>query len=52
MQQPILLTENAQPGQKVLIAVRIDAPDVDTEFHHAQLSIELLPIGPIQRCCG
>ena len=40
MQQPILLTENAQPGQKVLIAVRIDAPDVDTEFHHAQLSIE------------
>jgi alpha-mannosidase len=40
MQQPILLTENAQPGQKFLIAVRIDAPDVGTEFHHAQLSIE------------
>lgn len=40
MQQPIPLTENAQPGQKFLIAVRIDAPDVDTEFHHAQLSIE------------
>jgi alpha-mannosidase len=40
MQQPILLTETAQPGQKFLIAVRIDAPDVETEFHHAQLTIE------------
>jgi alpha-mannosidase len=40
MQQPIPLAENAQPGQKFLIAVRIDAPDVETEFHHAQLSIE------------
>jgi alpha-mannosidase len=40
MQQPIPLTENAQPGQKFLIAVRIDAPDIETEFHHAQLSIE------------
>ena len=40
MQQPILLTENAQPGQKFLIAVRIDAPDVETDFHHAQLTIE------------
>ena len=40
MQQPILLTENAQPGQKFLIAVRIDAPEVDTLFHHAQLRIE------------
>ena len=40
MQQPIPLIESAQPGQKFLIAVRIDAPDVETEFHHAQLSIE------------
>src|SRR6202451_2008991 len=40
MQQPIPLTENAQPGQKFLIAVRIDAPEVETEFHPAQLSIE------------
>ncbi len=39
MQQPILLTENAQPGQKFLIAVRIDAPEVETLFHHAQLNI-------------
>ena len=46
MQQPILLTENAQPGQKFLIAVRIDAPDVETEFHHAQLSIEPVPGRP------
>jgi alpha-mannosidase len=40
MQQPIPLTENAQPRQKFLIAVRIDAPEVETLFHHAQLSIE------------
>ncbi len=40
MQQPILLTEDAQPRQKFLIAVRIDAPDVETEFHHAQLTFE------------
>ncbi len=40
MQQPIPLTEKAQPGQKFLIAVRIDAPEVETQFHHAKLSIE------------
>src|SRR5271157_5311062 len=40
MQQPIPLTNNAQPGQKFLIAVRIDAPEVETLFHHAQLRIE------------
>ena len=40
MQQPIPLTEKAQPGQKFLIAVRIDAQEVETRFHHAQLTIE------------
>ena len=40
MQQPIPLTEKAQPGLKFLIAVRIDAPEVETQFHHAKLSIE------------
>ncbi|MBZ5666251.1 MAG: alpha-mannosidase [Acidobacteriia bacterium] len=40
MQQPIPLTNNAQPGQKFLIAVRIDAPEVETQLQHAQLSIE------------
>jgi alpha-mannosidase len=40
MQQPIPLTENAQPGQKFLIAVRIDAPEVETLFRRAQLRIE------------
>ena len=40
MQQPIPLTENAQPGQKFLVAVRIDAPEVETLFHHAKLMIE------------
>jgi alpha-mannosidase len=40
MQQPILLTENAQSGQKFLIAVRIDAPEVETLFQHAKLRFE------------
>jgi alpha-mannosidase len=40
MQQPILLTENAQPGQKFLIAARIDAPEVETLFQRAQLNFE------------
>jgi alpha-mannosidase len=40
MQQPIPLTENAQPGQTFLIAVRIDAPEVETLFRRAQLRIE------------
>ncbi len=40
MQQPISLTENAQPGQKFLIAVRIDAPEVETLFQRAQLRVE------------
>jgi alpha-mannosidase len=40
MQQPIPLTENAQPGQKFLIAVRIDAPEVETLFQRARLSLE------------
>jgi len=40
MQQPILLTENARPGEKFLIAVRIDAPEVETLFHQAQLRVE------------
>ncbi|HZQ19478.1 MAG TPA: alpha-mannosidase [Terriglobales bacterium] len=40
LQQPILLTENAQPGQKFLLAVRIDAADVDTAIFRSQLLIE------------
>jgi len=46
MQQPILLSESAQPGQKFLIAVRIVAPEVETLFHHAQLSVEPAPSRP------
>ena len=39
-QQPILLTENAQPGQKFLIAVRVNVPEhVKTELHQAELKI-------------
>jgi alpha-mannosidase len=40
LQQPILLTENAQPGQKFLIAVRLDAQAVDTRISSSQLLIE------------
>lgn len=40
MQEPIPLSENAQPGQKFLIAARIDAGDVETVLLHSQLTIE------------
>ncbi len=46
MQQPIPLTNDAQPGQKFLIAVRIDAPEIETRIHHAQLSMEPAPSRP------
>jgi len=39
-QQPILLTENAQPGQKFVIAVRINAGEAGTQFHQSQLKFE------------
>jgi alpha-mannosidase len=38
---PMLLSENAQPGQKFLIAVRVVAgDDVRSEFFHSELVIE------------
>jgi len=38
---PVLLTSNAQPGQKFLIAARVVAPeDVRFEFFHSEISIE------------
>ena len=39
-QQPILLTENAQPGQKFLIAVRADAEEKETEIYRSRLIVE------------
>ena len=39
-QQPILISENAQPGQKYLIAARVDAGDVDTALFRSELRIE------------
>ena len=39
--QPVLLSANAQPGQKILVAVRVVAPDeVQSEFFHSELTIE------------
>ncbi len=38
--QPILLTENAQPGQKFLIAIRMEAMEVESNFRHAQMTFE------------
>lgn len=40
MQQPILLTENAQPGQKFLIAVRADATTAPTRLARSELVIQ------------
>jgi len=39
-QQPLLLSENAQPGQKYLIAARVDAGNVDTALFRSDLKIE------------
>jgi alpha-mannosidase len=39
-QQPILLTESAQPGQKFLIAVRADAEEKETEIYRSRLIVE------------
>ena len=39
-QQPIPLTNSAQPGQKFLIAVRLDCPEVNTQIYESQLRIE------------
>ena len=37
---PVLLTTNAQPGQKFLVAVRVVVPDrVEWEFPHSELTI-------------
>jgi alpha-mannosidase len=38
---PVLLTENAQPGEKFLVAVRVVAQDaVESEFVHSELTID------------
>jgi alpha-mannosidase len=38
---PVLLTENAQPGQKFLIAARVVAEDeAQSEFFHSEITIE------------
>jgi len=39
-QEPILLAENAQPGQEFLIAARVDAGDVETVLLHSYLAID------------
>jgi alpha-mannosidase len=46
VQEPILLSENAQPGQRLLIAARVDAGDVETVLLRSQLTIEPLPSRP------
>jgi alpha-mannosidase len=40
MQQPIPLSENAQPGQRFLIAVRVVSENAETTLYHAQLMVE------------
>jgi alpha-mannosidase len=44
---PVLLTENAQPGQKFLVAARVVArDDEEFEFFHSELAIEPPPARP------
>jgi len=45
-QQPIPLTENAQPGQKFVIAVRVDASERGTQFYQSRLRLEAAPNRP------
>jgi alpha-mannosidase len=45
-QQPIPLTENAQPSQKFLVAVRLNAAAVDTQIYRSTLRIEAAPSRP------
>jgi alpha-mannosidase len=37
--QPVVLTENAQPGEKFLIAIRFQAAEVSTQIRSSQLQI-------------
>jgi alpha-mannosidase len=44
---PVLLTENAQPGQKFLVAARVVAWDsIQSEFFHSELSIDVAKSRP------
>src|SRR5262249_10845161 len=45
-QQPILLTDNAQPGQKFLITVRVQVAKKDTQIRVSRLLITPLPARP------
>jgi alpha-mannosidase len=45
-QQPILLTDKAQPGQKFLIALRLDAQAVGTRINRSQLLMAPPPSRP------
>src|SRR5215475_15942854 len=45
-QQPILLTDNARPGQKFLIAVRVQAAEKNTQIRASRLLITPSPARP------
>ena len=50
---PMLLTENAQPGQKFLVAARVvGGDDVQSEFFHSELTIQPPHRGPTPHFCG
>jgi hypothetical protein len=44
--QPTLLMENVRPGQDLLIAVRMEATEVESNFYRAALTIEPPPSRP------
>ena len=46
MQEPILLAASAQPGQKVLVAVRVNCANVETQVAESELAVEPPPSRP------
>ena len=44
--QPVLLTENAQPGERFLVAARVVGDKVESEFFHSELVIQPSPPRP------
>jgi len=46
MQQPIVLTEDAQPGQRFLVAVRLDALEAPTRLAQSRLLFQPAPSRP------
>ena len=51
-QQPILLTEKAEPGKKVLVAINVPAATASARLENAELLVDYPLAGPIQASCS